>query len=122
MVIDPSKSGWIAWAKGFKKKKLTETLSLTLKLFKEGKSIKQIAKTRKYEVESIERQIVELITKSFIAVEDVIEKDRIKKILEVGEKVGIESLTKMKEALPKDYSWFEIKCVLAHLTAKPEKL
>lgn len=121
MNIDTTKSGWIGWTKDFKRKKLTETLELTLSLFKEGKTVKQIAKKREFKEDSVERHIVELITKTFISVEDIIPQKKVDAIIDSASRLGVKSLTNLKEDLGDKYSWFEIKCVLAHLSSMPEK-
>ena len=122
MDINTKDSGWISWTKDFKKKKLTETLELTYKMLKQGKSIEQIAKEREFKKESIERHVIELITKSIISVEDVISKNKIDLILNSCEKIGVESLSKLKEDLDEKIEYYEIKCVLAYLSSKPDKV
>lgn len=110
--------GWINWNKEFKQKKLTDTLKITYDLFKEGKLIQEIMKLRGHKQDSIERQIVELITLSKINVDDVIGIEKRKLIFKNITKENCEKLSEIKEKLQNDASWFEIKCVLAHINSK----
>lgn len=119
-LIDKSK--WASWASEFKRKPLTQTLELTYNMFFEGKSIEQITKEREFKQESVERQIVELITKSLISVEDVVDKKNLDQIKESFTVENIESLQSIKESLPDDITYFEIKCTLASMCAQPKRL
>ena len=110
--------GWINWNKEFKQKELTETLKITYDLFKKGNSIQEIMKLRGHKQDSIERQIIELITLSRINVDDVIGIEKRKLIFKNITKENCEKLSEIKEKLQNDASWFEIKCVLAHINSK----
>lgn len=111
--------GWVNWNREFKKKGLTPTLENTYNLFKEGNSIITVAKKRGFKQESIERQIVELITMEMIDVNDVLEKAKLKKIISVIDADNINNLSKIKEKLSDNESWFEIKCTLAYINSIP---
>lgn len=110
-----SEKGWSSWNQKLKEKKLTSTVKETLDLFLKGKTILEICSLRKLKQDTIERQIIELITKSFIQIEDVISNHL--EILESIEKIGTK-LSDIKENVP-SASWFEIKCTIASLNAKP---
>ena len=122
MDVDTKDSSWIEWTKEFKKKRLSDTVGMTYMMFKKGHSISKIAKDREFKVESVERHIIQLITKSLLRVEDVIGENKTRSIESVVENVGIDSLTNIKEELPEDFTWFEIKAFMAHLSSRPEKL
>lgn len=110
------KSSWIDWISKIKRKKLTLTLEKTLNLFESNKTIKQIAKIREFKIETIEKQIIELISMGFIFVIDVIGKDKFETIHNLINETQIYSISKLKEMLGEDYSYFEIKCVLAYIS------
>lgn len=110
--------GWINWNKEFKQKKLTQTLEITYNLFQKGKSINEIMKIRGHKQDSIERQIIELITLSLINVDTVIGEKKRKIIFKNITKDNIGMLSKIKEKLQDEATWFEIKCVLAHINSK----
>ncbi len=118
-MIDKSSSKWINWNYEKKKKKLTETLELTFTLFKQNKSIEEIAKEREFKLQTVEYQIIELITLGFIPISELVDETRQKKILEVIDSKIPESLKLIKEKLPENYSYFQIKCVLAELNRNP---
>lgn len=122
MSLDYSDSPWIQWAENSKKKKLSETLELTYNLFLQGKSVKEIAIAREFKEESIERQLIDLIAIGFISVKDLVNKEKYDKIVDIIEKKGASSLILIKNDLGKNYSWFEIKCVLASFASKPRRL
>jgi len=102
-----------------KDEKLTSTLRYTLELYKKNKCLEEIAKIRGLTSEQIERHIIILITKSFIDVNDFVEKSKIEKILNNLNNENIVSLKKIKESLSEDITYFEIKCVLADLNRRP---
>lgn len=110
------KSSWIDWISKIKRKKLTLTLEKTLNLFESNKTIKQIAKIREFKIETIEKQIIELISMGFIFVIDVIGKDKFETIHNLINETQIYSISKLKEMLKDNYSYFEIKCVLAYIS------
>ena len=110
--------GWINWNKSFKKKTLTPTLQVTYDLFKEGKSISEMMKLRGFKQDSIERQIIELITLSLINVDEVIGISKRKLIFANITKENRDKLSSIKEKLEDTISWFEIKCVIAHINSK----
>lgn len=118
MSEDKRTIGWINWNRELKKKKISETLELTYNLFMAKKSIAEIAKIRKFEIESIERQIIELITKSMINVDDVIGEKKREIIFSNITNDNIDKLSEIKDKLGNKANWFEIKCVLAHINSK----
>ena len=118
--VDTSRSGWVRWSQDvFKKKRLSETLELTLKLFLEGKSVDEIAKEREFERGTVEKHLLDLITKSFIRAEDVIGRETLDLILSKIDDSNVSSLSMIKEVLPDKISFFEVKCALAYLSAQP---
>ena len=112
-----SNKGWASWNSKTKEKKLTPTLAYTLQLFLQNKTIPQIAKEREFAIETVERQIIDLITKSFITPEKVISSSRYNQIRSVITKENINSLKSIKELLPEEITWFEIKCAIASINA-----
>ena len=110
--------GWINWNKEFMQKELTETLRITYDLFKKGNSIQDLMKLRGHKQDSIERQIIELITLSRINVDDVIGIEKRKEIFKNITKENCEKLSAIKEKIKNEVTWFEIKCVLAHINSK----
>ena len=118
-MIDKSSSKWLEWNYEKKKKKLTETLELTLNLYNAGNSISNIAKKREFKIQTVEYQIIELITLGFISIDNVVVSSKQEKILEVIGPDVPKSLKLIKESLPENFTYFEIKCVLAELNRNP---
>ena len=114
-------SHWLEWCKEYKKTAYTETLELTHKFFEQGLTIKKIAKKREVKSETIERQIIALIVKGLIHVNDVIKKKVKKEILEILETNSITTLSEIKNLVSENISWFEIKCVIASFGVKADK-
>ena len=113
-------SPWMKWNHTKKFKKLTPTLQTTLKLFFEHLSIKEIAKHRSFKLQTVEYQIVELITLGFIYLADIIEDELSHQILETFEEDVPDSLTNIKNKLPSKITYFQIKCVLASINSQPD--
>ncbi|MDA3855953.1 MAG: helix-turn-helix domain-containing protein [Candidatus Woesearchaeota archaeon] len=115
-------SSWSKWNLETKKKKLTPTLQETLELFFNKNSISQIAKKRGFEEESIERQIIDLITQSYINIDDILEENIKKEISDIIEKNKDLKLSEIKEAANEKITFFQIKCFIAHLNSFAEKM
>ena len=105
---------WLEWNSETKKKPLTQTLQETLLLFQNHYTIEQIAKKRKYKEETIQRQLIELITLSYINVDDITNKPK-EPIL----KNKHLPLKEIKQKNP-NYTYFEIKAILASYNAQPK--
>ncbi len=114
--------GWANWNTTLKKKKINESLEITYNLFMKGKNIAEISKERNYKQDTIERQIIELISKSMIDINDVLELNKFNLIYKSINDDNINSLKDIKEKLPLDISWFEIKSVIAHINSIPKKI
>jgi len=117
-----SKSSWATWNLKAKEKKLTDTLRLTLTYFQKGLTIQQIAKKRKLKQDTIERQIIELITKGFLYIGNVLGEEKTIKILNFIKEENIHSLKKIYEDLDQEFTYFQIKATIAYLNIEPRKL
>lgn len=117
MDIDTSKSGWAKWNKKTKEKRLSETVAYTLQLFKNGFSTKQIMAERDFKQDSVERQLIELITKNCIEISEIIDEETHKQILDVLKGKDLSTLKPIKEELGEEISWFQIKCVIASINS-----
>lgn len=110
---------WLDWNYEKKKKKLTETLELTLTLFKKGDSIEEIAKKRNYKLETVEYQIIELIAMSFVNISNILNQNAIDEIENTIETKKPKNLKDLREELNDKYNYFELKCYLAYLNQMP---
>lgn len=108
-----------AAAKDEKKPRLEkgETRRISLQLFREGKTVAEIARERNYAVSTIEGHLASFVTSGELAVTDLVPQEKIDVILPLvasvvrGEPLAASSI---KEALGPDYSYAEIKAVVNH--------
>lgn len=80
----------------------------------EGKSIRDIAKIRDLQIQTIQGHLLRCKTVENMAVdlEEFIQPEYEAQILDVVEKLGVESLRSLKDQLPKEVTYFSIKSVL----------
>ncbi|GAA4434587.1 helix-turn-helix domain-containing protein [Ravibacter arvi] len=90
----------------------------TLSLFREGKSIEEIAAGRSLAVSTVESHLSHYIASGDVQVEEVFSKERIALILEfVGEK-PVNSLTEIKAGLGDDFTFSEIRAAVSLLKTR----
>ena len=91
----------------------------TLELWNKGMSIEKIAAARELAVGTIVGHLCFLIEKGLgVNIDKLVKPERQKKIMAAVEKVGAEKLTPIRKALGEDFSWDEIKLVLAKLLSQ----
>lgn len=95
------------------KKDKTPTAKISFELFKQGKTIKEIAGDRDLTESTIEGHLAEYVGKGMILIEEIVDPKRLKKIQEVLKSDAV-GLGEIKSKLPKNYSYGEIKLVIAH--------
>lgn len=99
-----------------KKEDKKPTKQISFELFKNGLSIKEIAKERNLTVATIENHLANYIPTGDIDVLELIELKRYKKIRNQIEEAGeVKGLTALKEKVDKDISYMELKMVLLSL-------
>jgi len=96
------------------KAKKGSTYDDTLALFKQGKSIEEIAEIRGMSPKTIEGHIARWIEKGEVHLEDVIKIKRIEKILHYFDKSEDWSLSTIKESIPFDTTYSELRMLRAH--------
>ena len=96
------------------KAKKGSTYDDTLALFKENNTIEEIAEIRGMSPKTIEGHITRWIEKGQVHLEDVMKIDRIEKILPYFDKSEDWSLSKMKENIPFETTYNELKMLRAH--------
>lgn len=94
------------------KKDKTPTSEISYRLYSEGKSIAEIASKRDLAVSTIESHLSKYVENGEIPIESLVAKDRIAKILSLRSE-NFEGLSQYKAALADDFSYGEIKMVLA---------
>jgi len=98
-----------------------DTENITLELFKKGKSVPEIAYGRNLAFSTIFEHMRRLVANGYVSSSEFVEDDKINKILEaVGKLKKHFMLREIKEILPDDITYDEIKCVLDDKSLKTE--
>ncbi|MGN6340856.1 MAG: helix-turn-helix domain-containing protein [Ginsengibacter sp.] len=91
----------------------TPTHLVSFNLFKEGKTIEEIAKQRNLAVSTIQGHLLPFIASKQINIDDLVSPDKQKIIREAIHIHGSDSTKTLKDNLPDDISYGEIKMVIA---------
>jgi hypothetical protein len=90
------------------------SLLATLELFREGKSIAEIAAVRNLAVSTVEGHLAQFVKEGKLEITQLVAEERVAAILKVIDVVGSEGLGAIKYRLGDDYSYSEIRAVLNH--------
>ncbi|RYZ21672.1 MAG: hypothetical protein EOO16_12045, partial [Chitinophagaceae bacterium] len=90
------------------------THEITFELFREGKSIDEIATLRNLALSTVEGHLALFVKEGKIQITDVVAADKVEHILKVMNEVGTESLGLIKGRLGDEYTFGEIRAVLNH--------
>lgn len=90
---------------------LSVTVQQTLSLFRQGLSSQEIADRREVTVTTVFGHFAELIGRNLVQVSAIVSVEKIQKIREVIRAVGATTLKPIKERLPEDFTYDEIRCV-----------
>ena len=94
------------------KPKRGESNLISLEMFREGKTIEMIATERGFAVSTIEGHLCSFIPTGEIKIEQVVEEEKIKKISEVIDQVGLLSSKTIKDQLDESFTYGQIKAVM----------
>lgn len=89
------------------------TKTITFQLFKEGKTIKQIAKERGLVISTIESHLSHFVKSGEVDILEIIDEDKVARIREALKEVHADTVVPVKKHLGDDYSYGEIRMVLA---------
>jgi hypothetical protein len=95
------------------KKLRKNTKEISLNLFKEGKSIAEIAEIRELTANTIQNHLLHFIPTKEIKISDLMEVDKYKKLRDIVKKLDYDNLTDLKNKLSDEYTYFELKIVSA---------
>ena len=87
---------------------------VSLEMFRQGKSIKEIAAARNFVDSTIEGHLASFILSGDVNITDLIPEVRLHRILKVIKEVGGRAAFPIKEKLGDDYSYGEIRAVMNH--------
>lgn len=97
-----------------KKVPKTSTHDLTLELYKEGKSIEEIAMVRGLTPNTIEGHLSKFVAKGKLPVTDFLPAKDLEVILQKAEEIGNDQLGALKDALEHTYDYPQLKMAMAH--------
>ncbi|WP_242142629.1 MULTISPECIES: helix-turn-helix domain-containing protein [unclassified Bacillus cereus group] len=93
----------------------------TYRLWKQGRSLEEIAVIRNLKLATIEDHFVEIaLREKAFSIEMFIEKNKIKRVKQVVETLQTRKLRVLKQAVGEEISYFEIRLVLAQLEGTNE--
>jgi hypothetical protein len=92
-----------------------DTKKASFELFKAGKTMQEIAKERNFSLTTIEGHLANYVTSGEIDLYELIDRKKAQKVIDHFLQTKLLSLTPAKEALGNDYSYGEIRMVLAFL-------
>ena len=96
-----------------------ESEKITLGFFKEGKTIEEITKIRNLATSTVYDHLYKLVSNDYLSCSEFIPENIITQILEAKSKFpNIIKLKEIKEILPEEITYNEIRCVLADTNKK----
>lgn len=96
------------------KEKKEDTKMTTFKMYKQGRSVKEIAKERDLNQQTIVRHLAHYVAKGMISVDELVPSSRAESIREILESCGgVKSLSAIKDACPSDVTYQDIVLVIA---------
>lgn len=93
----------------------TDTKQQSLELFLQGHSLAEIAELRSFSQTTIEGHLAFYVEKGKLKIDQLMDVSKIPAIQQAIEQVGGKMLTPVKEILDENYSYGEIRMVMAHL-------
>jgi uncharacterized protein YpbB len=101
------------------KPKKEDTRVTTFKLYKQGYSIKKIAKERDLHQRTIYNHLAHFVARNMLPVEDFVDSDKSEKIREVVAEIGtMQGLAAIKKACPEEITYEDITLVLASMESE----
>ena len=101
------------------KPKKEDTRLITYKLYKQGLSVKQIAKERDIHQRTVYNHLAHFVAKNMIPVEDLVDSSKCEKIREVVAEIGtLQGLSAIKKACPDEIAYEDIILVLASMESE----
>ncbi|NJM17101.1 MAG: hypothetical protein HC896_18500 [Bacteroidales bacterium] len=104
-------------AKKEKENKGPNSKEVSLGLFREGKSIPEIAKERGFAVSTIEGHLAHYIQQGELEVLEVMDEDKLGEIVTAAREMDSVLLSDLKSTLGEDYSYGELRMAMAFYTA-----
>ena len=101
------------------KEKKEDTKVTSFKLYKQGKTVKEIAKERDLNQQTIVRHLAHYVAKGMIPVDELVPSGRADAIRDIVSELGsIKSLSAIKDACPSDVTYQDIVLVIAGMESQ----
>jgi len=101
------------------KEKKEDTKVTTFKLYKQGRSLKEIAKERDLNQQTIVRHLAHFVAKGMISVDELVSSSRVEAVQEAVSGLGsVKKLSAIKEACPSDVTYQDIVLVIAGMESQ----
>ncbi|MEK9182049.1 MAG: DNA helicase RecQ [Patescibacteria group bacterium] len=100
------------------KERINETKSESLRMFREGKTVPEIASLRNLAAQTIESHLAFFITTGEVKLTDLVTEEKISRIREAVEKLGHIALKPLKDELGDNYTYGEIRAVIEEMKRK----
>lgn len=102
-----------------KKEKKEDTKVTSFKLYKQGKTVKEIAKERDLNQQTIVRHLAHYVANGMISVDELVPSSRAESIREAVSGMGsVKSLSAIKDACPSDVTYQDIVLVIAGMESQ----
>ena len=95
------------------------TVEETYNLYKQNKTLDEIANIRDLKIETVYKYMCKLLESGLANFSDIVSTDKRKKILKVIKKGNFSKLKELKEQLPDDIRYGEIRLALSFLKKHP---
>jgi ATP-dependent DNA helicase RecQ len=93
-----------------------EPTAETMQFLREGKTLLEIAQIRKRQYSTIVNMVADLVERGFVAYQaGWVEASRRTQIETAADKIGLGPLRPIKDSLPLDFTYEEIRLVVSHL-------
>ncbi|MDQ6763999.1 MAG: helix-turn-helix domain-containing protein, partial [Bacteroidota bacterium] len=101
---------------------INATHKLSFAMYKEGKTISEIAEARNLSSQTIENHLSLYVASGELVIDEMVDKEKQKAISKAVEEFGNKSLRLLKENLPLEISYADIRMVLASLKSNDDLL
>lgn len=112
---NPEAGNEIVTAADTAKPKKGDTCRISLEMFREGKSIAEIARVRELTTGTIEKHLIHFIPAGEIKITDIVPEEKIGIIQKAIEDTAATGTTPVKEKLGNEFSYNDIRAVIAYL-------
>jgi len=96
-----------------KKEKDPDTKEVSYNLYKEGKTIKEIAAERSFVITTIEGHLAHYVAKGLIDVSNFVNESKVKRVIEASQKLETKNLGPIKKYLGDEFTYSDLRFAMA---------